>query len=196
MCKMVAWLPRSEAPQGQGILAVHSTKGSLFVATNARDGQVWTYNADQVRRWIAEYSHQLNRWADDTKSEDRPAPAFASRRRAAAEKYHKRTTSAIQQIAASLVGYAQRRQVAQIRYDDIETGFCPSFPWFSLRQRISVKCQELGIGFEAASATVEKLPPEALAQREVDSNQYLAPVEPSAITARKPRVPMRSRKAV
>jgi hypothetical protein len=63
-----------------------------------------------------------------------------------------RTT--IQQIAASLVGYAIRRRFASIRYNDTDHSFCDQFPWFLLRERIRTDCDEAGIGFEDASGEV------------------------------------------
>ena len=57
------------------MLRVHTSADSLLVAVNARDEQLWTYHADHLRRWSAEHRAQLQRWADDSKYEQRPVPA-------------------------------------------------------------------------------------------------------------------------
>lgn len=83
--------------------------------------------------------------------EQRPVPAFASRRKDAASKYWRRMNSAVKEIAAMLAGYATRRKFAAVKYTDADTSFCTGFPWFALRERIKENFDEAGIEFEHAS---------------------------------------------
>jgi hypothetical protein len=155
IAKMVAWFPRSEP--GRAHLATDSLKvvtatDALLVALNARDERVWRYHGDHLRRWVAEHRRMLGRLADDQKAEQRPAPAFADRRSAAAVKYRNRMSSAIREIAAQLVGYAARRGFGVLEYDDSVTGFFPEFPYAALRGQILNKCEAAGLQFDYANA--------------------------------------------
>ena len=67
--------------------------------------------------------------------------------------------SAIKEIAAHLVKYAQRRKVGILHYDDREHGFAgDGFPYFLLKERIKTKCDELGIEFCANDSAESKTP--------------------------------------
>jgi len=159
MCKLTAWLPRPETATGlSGTLFVRTDPDSLLVALNAKDERLWALHGDHVVRWSAEHRRQLQRWADDSKAEQRPVPSFAARRAEAADRYHRRMRSAVQEIAAQLTGYARRRRFAGVRYTDGDTSFCEGFPWFALRERIRQKCDEYGIAFEHASGEAEEQP--------------------------------------
>jgi hypothetical protein len=163
MCKIVAWLPRPEPEviltwprdTGQpvrqieraGILMARTGPEGLLVALNGKDEKLWQYHGDHIVRWSAEHRNQLRRWADDTKAEERPVPSFAVRRQNAAAKYRHRMQTAVKEVARMLVSYAGRRKFASIRYDDDDTSYCEGFPWFALRERIKVNCDELGIDF-------------------------------------------------
>ena len=77
MCKMVAWLPRQVAAKGAtDTLYVHTDKDSLLVALDAKSEGLWLFHADHVRRWTAEHTRRLNRWADDQKAEQHPWRTF------------------------------------------------------------------------------------------------------------------------
>jgi hypothetical protein len=173
MCKMVAWLGRPAKREAEGVLTVRTSvkcpdkPAALLVAVNLKDEVLWQYHADHVVRWSAEHREQLQRWADDSKYEQRPVPAFAARREAAAKKYRDRMNSAVREIAAQLAGYAVRRKFATVRYDDSDTTYCPGFPWFALRERIKTKLDELSIAFDHASAEAMKETQEPLAKGKV-----------------------------
>ena len=155
MVKMVAWLPRrAAANQMTGILRVRSSAESLIVAVNEKDETLWSYHADQIPRWAAEHRRQLQRWADDSKFEQRPVPLFATRRTEASLRYHRRVNSAADQAAAYLVNYARRRKFAEILWDDTERAFCPDFVWFRLESRIKTLADEYGIVFTHANGPV------------------------------------------
>jgi hypothetical protein len=167
MCKMVAWLPRTDPAEGaRGKLIVRTAAGHLLQALNAKDEKLWVYNGDHLRRWIEEHRWQLQRWAEDSKAENRPVPSFAERRRLSAEKFRRRLNSACHEISAQIAGYAHRRRFAEVSYDDRETGFVGlAFPYFQLRQQLQEKVEALGIKFvriEPASGEVAaKKAPEA-----------------------------------
>jgi hypothetical protein len=151
MVKMVAWFPLSEkgpAHTATDSLKVVTAKDTLLVALNARDERVWRYHGDHLRRWVAEHRRMVGRLADDQKAEQRPAPAFADRRSAAAVKYRNRMSSAVREIAAQLVGYAARRGFGTLEYDDSVNDFSPEFPYAALRGQISSKCEAAGLKFE------------------------------------------------
>jgi hypothetical protein len=162
VCKMVAWLPRTEPKTGRaGVLIVRTMPDSLLVALNAKDDVLWTYNADHLVRWQAEHRNTLQRLAEDQKFEQRPVPSFEQLRDKLVERQYDRMRTAVQEIAAHLVGYAARRRFAAIRYNDGEHSFCQSFPWFAMRDRIATVCGERNIVFEhvpASSETATKSP--------------------------------------
>jgi len=158
LCKIVAWMPRrgSEEKVPDNVLVVRSTAGSLIVALNAEDGNLWTYNADHVRRWSAEHRKQLQRWAEDSKAEHRPVPPFAERRALAALRYRRRMATTCNQIATMIAGYAVRRKFSGVRYDDRTRDFCPDFTWAALACKISEKCDEAGITFDVVVASADE----------------------------------------
>ena len=97
---------------------------------------------------LAGESIGAKRWSEDQKAEHRPDPPFAERRGHAAAKYNQRMASACHAIAAMLVGYADRRRFAAIRWDDSDQSFAPQFPWFRLGELISEKADALAAADE------------------------------------------------
>ncbi|HTA71925.1 MAG TPA: hypothetical protein VK776_26765 [Bryobacteraceae bacterium] len=152
VCKFLAWLPRPTLQEHRsGILTVRTAAHALIVAFTATDEQIWTYNGDQLRRWQAEHRVRLQRWAEDSKAEHRPAPPFAERRTNAVRKYRDRMATACHTIGSLVVNYAIRRQFAAVRYDDSDRTYCEQFPWFELKLRIAEKCDAAGLDFEHVS---------------------------------------------
>jgi hypothetical protein len=147
-CKLVAWFPRMAQGTRTGTLVARSESKNFLIALNEKDEKLWVYNGDQLPRWAAEHRDQLQRWSEDQKAEHRPVPPFAERRGHTAAKYKQRMTSACHAIAAMLVGYADRRRFAAIRWDDSDQSFAPQFPWSRLRELIREKADALGIAFE------------------------------------------------
>jgi hypothetical protein len=143
---MVAWLPRPEQVKGaEGTLVVRTGKESLLTAVNLKDENLWVYNGDQIRKWVAVHRKQLQRWSEDAKYENRPVPNFQEVRTAAVVKFRDRLNSLTHEISKQLVGYAKRRRFAEVRYEDDERGFCESFPWYRLKQLLTQKLDEVGI---------------------------------------------------
>ena len=154
MCSFVAWLPRPVFQDKRtGILTVRTSSDTMIVAFNTKDERLWTYNGDQLRRWQAEHSRQVQRWAEDTKAENRPVPPFAERRAEAARKYRNRMTTACHTIASLIVNYAVRRKFAGVHYDDSIDAYCKDFPWFDLKSKLIQKCDAVGLSFEDTSRT-------------------------------------------
>ena len=149
--KMVAWFPRPPQRATEGTLYVRSETGCMLVALDAKDQRLWVANCDHVIRWTMEHARHVQRWSDDQKAEQRPLASFQSRREASAEKYRRRMDSAVKEIAAQLTGFAARRKLAIIVYDDAIHSYCERFPWAALCSRIKVKCDELGILFERSN---------------------------------------------
>lgn len=72
MVKLISWLPCKEAiGHTNSILRVHTGNDSLPVAVNTKDGTLWTYNGDHLRRRSAEHRRRLKRWSEDQKYEQR-----------------------------------------------------------------------------------------------------------------------------
>ena len=150
-CKLVAWFPRKAHPTRAGTLVGRSGSESILIALNEKGEKFWVYNGDQLPRWAAEHRDQLQRWSEDQKAEHRPIPPFAQRRSQTSAKYNQRMASACHSIAAILVGYADRRRFAVIRWDDSDRSFAPQFPWFRLHELLRQKADEHGIAFEHAT---------------------------------------------
>jgi len=147
LVKLVAWLPRQAAQEATGTLYVRTVADSLLVAVNAKDEVLWRYHGDHLRRWAAEHRSALERWADDSKYENRPVPKFAERRADAARKFRDRMDSATHEIAAQLAAYAARRRFAVVEYDHTERAYCEAFPYFRLASLIAEKLDARGTQF-------------------------------------------------
>lgn len=166
LVKMVAWLPKPAAKERSGTLYVRTDSDSLLVALDSKDQRLWVVHADHARRWVAEHTRRLNRLNDDQKSEQRPVPSFADRRGDYALKFRDRMNSLIRDTAAQVVGFADRRNFAEIRYDDSDQQYVGRFPYHELKSRIETLCDERTIIFspkQAASGDVAAKTQEALA---------------------------------
>jgi hypothetical protein len=156
LCKMVCWRARPEEQQRSGVLYVHTTADALLIALSSEDKTLWRYNADHIRRWAAEHRKQLQRWAEDSKAEQRPVPDFAERRQANVTKYKHRMSAAAYQAAAYLAAYAARRKFAVVEYNDLEHAYCPDFVWSQLGDRIAMMLDEYGVEFRVSARTNNK----------------------------------------
>lgn len=152
MAKMVGYFPRQEMPDRSGAFVVTTATDSLIVALDVKGSRLWTIHGDHVRRWSAEHSTQLQRWSDDAKmemrrrGETRRVP-WHERREAAAEKFNRRMNTACAQIAAQIVGYADRRRFAEVIWSPSEARFVESFRWHRLATEIQQRCDAIGIQF-------------------------------------------------
>lgn len=154
MAKMVAYFPVQQRV-AEGTLSVRTASESLLVAVDDKDNRLWIYNADHLRRWVAEHASNLQRWSEDSKAEQRPIASFADRRAAAVVKFRHRIQSLESEAAAQLVNFAVRRKFATLQYDDSDKSFVDRFDWSGLKNAIRNKCHALGVNFqEAASSEV------------------------------------------
>lgn len=166
LVKMVAWLPKAPDRERSGTLHVRTDSDSLLIALDDKSQRLWTVNADQAKRWVAENQRRLQRLADDQKAEQRPVPTFADRRQDHSRKFRHRLDSLINETAAQVVGFADRRRFAEIRYDDTDQRFVDRFPYHELQTRIAVVCDERNIGFTPTSGGVGSKTETPLAETE------------------------------
>ncbi len=163
MVKLVAWLPKQPVASRSGTLYVRTAQDCLLLAVNVKDERLWTYNADNLHRAVAEHRNHLQRWSEDQKAEQRPVADFQSRRERSVVKYRRRMNDTVKRVAASLVRYASRRKFAEIKYTDDEKSYVDRFPWHELRSRIETLCNEYSISF--ASTEVKDESPKPLADK-------------------------------
>lgn len=146
--KMVGWFPVAEAKDRAGALIVTTSKDSMIHALNGKDEKLFTIHADHVKRWVIAHSAQLQRWSDDTKRELRRPVPFSERREKACDKFARRMKTAVNQIAAQVVNYADRRKFASIMWNPVDDRFVDSFQWFAFKTAMANRCAALGIEFD------------------------------------------------
>ena len=155
LCKMVAWLPRCEQKERSGILFVRTAPEALLVTFDDQGNRLWGLHFDHLRRWQAEHATQLKRWSYDQKMEQRrPEASFQKRREDSAVKYRNRMSSAVKEAAAQMAGYVDRLRFSEVRFNGSDKSFCESFPWFSLKERLACKLDEIGVSFVVESSMV------------------------------------------
>lgn len=146
---------RYEAPANRdGIMATCHTGHDPFLRVVIPGRQEWLLHAPWVQHWIAEHRRFLDSFADDLKFEKRwPARKrknlnrYCERR---CDKHARRMRSFLQQTAAQVVGFAQRKGASALEFIDTDRSFAEEFPWFLLANRLSQKCEEAGLKFVAA----------------------------------------------
>lgn len=165
MVKIAAWIPRKEDGR-DGTMTVRTDPDSFLVALIGEE-KLWNYHADHLRRWMSEHGRRSQRFSDDIKLERRRGRArkemFESRQKFC-RKQNDRIDSAIHEISRMVVGVADRRKLAVLRYDDSCREYIRSFPYDCLRQRLQYKAEELGIEFVHANAPAVKKPRKSLAK--------------------------------
>lgn len=136
-----------------GVLAVRTCSDSLLVAV-LNDERVWWYHGDNLKRLVAAYTERMQRMSDDTKHERRTRRNNLHRRRTAwVEKHARRMDTTLHQITASLVGFADRRGVATIEYDDQDKSYIDSLPWAAIKKMIEWKAADKGVAFREVKET-------------------------------------------
>lgn len=168
MARISGWFPRAEPAAGTATLVVTTGAASLLSAAVPGDAEPWVVHADHVREWVVAGAAMRRRWAADLKAEGR-VPARVRRRRAdAAErhngKYARRLASACEEVSAWVAGYARRRKVARVVYDDAVRDWCPAFAYARLREAVRRKVEALGVEFVASAGAVETGDPAAAAE--------------------------------
>lgn len=147
MCKMVGWFPRDKTPKRSGAMFATTSADAMIVALNAKQNKLWSIHADHVMRWGAAHRRQLHKWSEDQKRELRPDVPFSARRKAACDKFNRRMDTAADQIAAQIVGYANRCKFAELRWITGQPKLTTEFRWARMLTRIEQKCDEAGIAF-------------------------------------------------
>jgi hypothetical protein len=64
-----------------------------------------------------------------------------------ARKHHRFAESELRRASAYLVGYAMRRRVATVTYDDRQRRYVEAFPWHELARMIREACEREGIEY-------------------------------------------------
>jgi hypothetical protein len=157
MVKLVAYLPRSAAPEGrEGILTVRTGRKALIVASVSPDERPWLYHANHVRRLIYEHNRKLQAINDDLKAEARPAsPALRDRLDAMCYRHRCRIDSELRRLASMVAKYAVRRKCADLVYNDSDHRyFSDGAPWDTLRRYIAEACDREHVDFRLASGEV------------------------------------------
>lgn len=153
LLKLVGWLTRPtsrsdfEPHLRTGTLIVQTGKDQLLSALDPKGKRIWTQNCDHLLRWITAHRKRLQRLSEDQNAEQTPEPSFKVHRKQLAEKHHRRMKSAIQEIAAHLVNFAERRGYQKIEYRDADR-WLREFPYYLLEERIRILLDERGIAFE------------------------------------------------
>jgi len=164
MAKIVLWLP-VQTRDRSGVLYVRTAKDALLTWCSVADTKgaelgdeaatVYPYNADHVRRWVAEHRSRLQRASDDLKREKRWPKAVREAQVAArepwVEKFHRRMDSLTHEASAMIARIADGRKVATVIYDDSERRYVDSFPWHALKTKMQYKLEGLGIEFREST---------------------------------------------
>lgn len=147
---LVGRFPGPEARERQGLLTVRTCPTSLWVV-QLEDEEPRYWNHDDLRRLQISHLAYLQRIAEDSKHELRLPPGklrhVKAARRVRCEKHARRVRTALHQLSAQLVGFAQRRQVAVVAYDDTDKSWLDKLPWAQLKLDVRYKLQGLGIDF-------------------------------------------------
>lgn len=129
----------------------------LSVVVDGDDGNPFVYNADQLKGVIHAYDRWRHRFNRDMKHEKRwPADkrrrtVFGPTAQARMERNKNRLKCEAKQIGAMVGGFAKRRGVAVLHYDDsleTESRFLPHFDYTMLREVVKCNCEDRGIEFK------------------------------------------------
>lgn len=147
--KMVLRLPKPAARERTGALPVRTDAAALWVA-GPENGHVRVWNADHVRRWLAEHRVYRQRMSEDLKFEKRWPRAVRQKMTEALDRrcarQRRRLASFCHEHAASLAKFADRQNVAEVAYLDTDHGYYGEpFPWYALRELLKQKLEALGI---------------------------------------------------
>lgn len=159
MVKLCAWLPKRPGPRELSGTLWISTAGEALLAYRVEDGETHWLRCDHVRRWAAEHRRMLSRTSDDLKRENR-WPAEVRRRALEArqlrvQKHGYRMDSHTHEVSAMLAGFARRRRVARVIYQDTDRSYVAEYPWHQLWEQLAYKLKETGIDIASGSVPAE-----------------------------------------
>lgn len=134
-CTLARW--RRQAPEGGNPAAIEAA-------------------FDTMRHWNPKHHAWLQRIGEDRKHEKRWPKAqllqFRDAYRKRCDKFHRRMTTWLAQMAAQVAGFCVRRRVGTVVYDDSNKDWMTPFPWHLLRCRIQNALDNHGITLIAAAS--------------------------------------------
>lgn len=165
MVKLVGSFPRQARGAGAEVMLLRTDPAAFLVAEiRGRVERPWILNGDHVAGsarmcWLSDVERMrleaeghavwLQRVGEDRKYEKRwPAGhrrQFADAYAKRCEKHRRRVNTWIGQMAAQVAGFARRRNVGEVLYDDGDRAFADSFPWYSFREALSRRLEDDGI---------------------------------------------------
>lgn len=167
--KVVFSKPDNEPVEPSGVFNVSTGKDHLLIGHAEGRDEIMRWNADWLRSRIIAYETRRHRVSEDLKHERR-APKH--RRRIwredagrSAEKHKNRVKTAIQQIAAQVVGRAKRCGCNVVELDNTDQSWIESFPWYQLKQELSRCCENNDVIFRDVSGDKTKLSGDCPAER-------------------------------
>lgn len=114
--------------------------------------RIWKWHGDHVSRAIARHQATNHRLADDTKFEPRQnREEIRGHRKEICDRHNRWLDAQVKKLAAWLVGYADRRGAAMMKYDDKDKSGFVTFPWAALKTSIEMQCANAGLEFVPCS---------------------------------------------
>jgi hypothetical protein len=153
--KLVGWFPVEPAPPaGENQLLLRTAPDRMLIAERligTNKYRAWvTYRRD-LREKIARHARIRKEMADDNKRPVRGCRKTRLRRKANLEDKCDRVNDAIKhaigQVVNQVVDYCVRQKVGLVIYADLCRSFFKTFPWATLRDRLSAALAAAGIGF-------------------------------------------------
>jgi hypothetical protein len=149
MFRAAVWVPVQARGGATGTLTVSSDPKALVTFKIGDRRALKPLHMSHLRRSIAAHDEWRQGAAEDTKHEKR-WPSHVRRDMLAAldrrcGRENNRLRTGCQQIAAMIVGYAVRQNLAEIACDFADRGYVPHFPWSQLRASIASAAELRGI---------------------------------------------------
>lgn len=152
MFRAAVWVPVQQRSGRVGTLCVRTSDRALLVFDVAGSSRraLRPLHLRHVMAWVRKHDDWRQSAADDTKYEKRwPSHVRRDMLEALEQRCRKandRIATACQQVAAMVVGYADRQDLAEIRLDLEPRGYAPRFPYGRLAGNIQSAAELRGIG--------------------------------------------------
>ncbi len=155
MAKLVMWCPKviRAANEGPTLSVATDAKSLLVAAHSERQTELWRFNADHVRRWVAEYGRVLGRLQEDSKASrwTKQICDPAAYRERIVRKHQDRMQTVVHQATAAALAQALRIKARGILYDGREQSYIPTFPWARLALLLEQKAKAIGLEWMVVS---------------------------------------------
>ena len=155
MAKLVAWFPKRETRERDGVLYLSTGADVLWSYHLGTDGEPKYLRAAHLRRWEKQHRRHLESMSDDMKHEKRWPKEVRQqaneRQDIWVRKYRDRLDSACHEATAMIAGYADRCSVRTVVYDDSNHSYVDRFPFQKLREQLRYKLDERGIALEVVA---------------------------------------------